>query len=47
MKIQGSGVIKLPYLTGAPSPLENGMIWMESTGLHLYYNDGETVVAGV
>jgi hypothetical protein len=38
---------KVPYLTGAPSLLNNGMIWMESDGLHIYYNSTEKVVAGV
>jgi len=47
MKITGQGVIKLPYLTGAPSTLENGMMWMESTGLHIYYNSTEKTVAGI
>ena len=41
-----TGVVKLPYLTGAPASLENGMIWMESTGLHIYYGDAEKTVAG-
>jgi len=46
MKIDGQGVVKLPYITGAPSTPENGMIWMESDGLHLYYNNAEKTVAG-
>jgi len=47
MEITGHGIIKLPYLTGAPARLENGMIWMEGDGLHIYYDDSESVVAGV
>ena len=47
MKIDGQGVIKLPYLAAAPSSPENGMIWMESDGLHLYYAGAEKLVAGV
>jgi hypothetical protein len=47
MQIRGNGTIKLPYLTGAPPDLENGLIWMESDGLHLYYNAAEKLVAGV
>lgn len=39
--------IKLPYLGAAPSTLVNGMIWMESDGLHIYYAGAEKVVAGV
>jgi hypothetical protein len=40
-------VLKLPYLGAAPGTLENGMIWMESDGLHIYYAGTERVVAGV
>jgi hypothetical protein len=47
MIIRGDGVIKLPYLGAAPAGLEDGMIWMENDGLHLYYNSAEKVVAGV
>jgi len=39
--------VQLPYLGAAPSVLANGMIWMESDGLHLYYAGAEKVVAGV
>jgi len=46
MKIDGQGVVKLPYITAAPSSLENGMMWMESDGLHIYYNGAEKLVAG-
>jgi len=46
MEITGQGVVKLPYLTAAPASTENGMLWMESDGLHLYYNDLEKTVAG-
>jgi hypothetical protein len=41
------GAIKIPYLGAAPSTLENGMLWVESDGLHIYYNDAEKTVAGV
>ena len=40
-------VLKLPYLGAAPSGLTNGMIWMESDGLHIYYAGAEKLVAGV
>ena len=39
--------LKLPYLTGAPSGLSNGMVWMESDGIHMYRGGTEYVVAGV
>ena len=45
MKIDGQGVIKLPYITAAPAAPENGMIWMESDGLHMYYNGAEQIAA--
>ena len=41
-----SGDIQLTYLKDKPAKLENGMIWMESNGLHLYYNGVEKSVAG-
>lgn len=44
-KITKDGVPVFPYLEDAPSPLENGMVWMQSDGLHLYFNDSEQVVA--
>jgi len=40
-------VIALPYLAGAPTTLVNGMCWMESDGLHIYYAGAEKTVAGV
>lgn len=39
--------LKLPYLTGVPASADNGSIWMEADGLHIYYNGSEKVVAGV
>ena len=45
MKIRGDGVVKLPYIGAAPANLENGMMWMESDGLHTYYSDGEHTLA--
>jgi len=45
--VTGHGVIKLPYLTVAPTRLENGMMWTESDGLHIYVNDTEKLIAGV
>jgi len=39
--------LKVPYLSQAPGTLVNGMIWMESDGLHIYYDGGEKLVAGV
>ena len=47
MEIQGTGILRLPYITAAPGTPVNGMIWMESDGLHIYYNNTEKVVAGV
>ena len=46
MYIGGDGIIKLPYLTGAPAVPVNGMAWFEADGLHIYYNAAEKVVAG-
>ena len=46
MRIRGNGVVKLPYLTGAPASMENGDMWMESDGLHIYYGGAEKTVAG-
>jgi len=46
MRIRGDGVIKAPYLGTAPADLENGMVWMEDDGLHLYYGGAEKIVAG-
>ena len=46
MEIKGNGVVKLPVLSGAPASPENGDIWMESDGLHIYYGGAEKVVAG-
>ena len=45
MNIRGDGVVQLPYLGAAPASLANGMMWMESDGLHVYYNGGEQVLA--
>ena len=44
MSIRGDGVVILPYLGDAPASLENGMMWMEADGLHLYYSGGEQIV---
>jgi len=47
MNIRGDGVVSLPYLGAvAPNPA-NGMVWMESDGLHIYYAGAEKLVAGV
>ena len=46
MSIRGDGVVQLPYLGAIPANPVNGMIWMESDGLHLYYGGAEKVVAG-
>ena len=35
------------YLGAAPASPANGMMWMESDGLHIYYGGAEKVVAGV
>ncbi len=37
----------LDYVGAAPASLVNGMVWMESDGLHLYYNGAEKLVVGV
>ena len=42
-----NGYVQLPYLGSAPASPANGMIWMESDGLHLYYAGAEKLVAGV
>ena len=47
MTIFGDGVVKLPVLTGVPAAPENGMMWMEADGLHIYYGGAEKLVAGV
>ncbi len=47
MEIRGDGVVDLPYLGAAPANLDNGMIWMEADGLHIYYGGAEKIVAGV
>lgn len=39
--------LRLPYLTGVPASVDNGSIWMEADGLHIYYNGAEKLVAGV
>jgi hypothetical protein len=46
-KLVVGGPVQLPYLGAAPSGLTNGMIWMESDGLHIYYAGAEKTVAGV
>jgi hypothetical protein len=45
--ITNGGVVQLSYLGGAPSSLVNGMIWMESDGLHIYRNGAEAIVEEV
>ncbi|HET6454546.1 MAG TPA: hypothetical protein VFI02_09100, partial [Armatimonadota bacterium] len=45
--IMYGGYIQLPYLGAAPASPANGMIWMESDGLHIYYAGAEKTVAGV
>lgn len=42
-----TAAVTLAYLAAAPASLANGMIWMESDGLHIYYAGAEKVVAGV
>lgn len=46
MSIRGDGVVQLPYLGAIPANPVNGMVWMESDGLHLYYGGAEKTVAG-
>lgn len=46
-KLTVGGPVQLPYLGAAPSGLTNGMMWMESDGLHIYYAGAEKLVAGV
>jgi hypothetical protein len=45
MKIKGTGIITASYTTAAPSVPENGDLWMESDGVHAYYNGGENTLA--
>ena len=46
MNIDGLGVIQHPYLGAAPTGYEvNGKMWMESDGLHVYYNGGEETLS--
>ena len=47
MLIRGDGIVQLSYLSAAPANLVNGMMWMESDGLHIYYAGAEKTVAGV
>jgi hypothetical protein len=44
MSIRGDGVVQLPYLGAAPANLENGMIWTEADGLHMYVGGAEVTV---
>jgi len=46
MEIRGDGAVVLPYVSAIPASPVNGMIWMESDGLHIYYNGAERTVAG-
>ncbi|KKN58865.1 hypothetical protein LCGC14_0547720 [marine sediment metagenome] len=39
--------LKVPYLTGVPASVDNGSVWMEADGLHIYWNGAEKLVAGV
>lgn len=39
--------LRVPYLTGVPASVDNGSIWMEADGLHIYWNGAEKLVAGV
>jgi len=45
--VVSNGYVQLPYLGSAPGSPVNGMIWMESDGLHIYYAGAEKLVAGV
>ena len=36
--------LQLPYLTQAPATLVNGKMWMESNGVHVYYNGSERLL---
>ena len=47
VQIANAYSLQLPYRAGAPGTLANGMVWMESDGLHLYYNGAEKLVVGV
>lgn len=38
--------IRVPYLAAVPGSADNGSVWMEADGLHIYYNGAEKVVAG-
>ena len=43
--LRGTG--QVPYLKEKPEKVENGMLWMEADGLHIYYNDTEKLIVGV
>lgn len=38
--------IRAPYLTAIPSSADNGSLWMESDGLHVYYGGAEATLSG-
>jgi hypothetical protein len=42
--LRGTG--QVPYLKEKPEKVENGMLWMEADGLHIWYNDAEKTVSG-
>jgi hypothetical protein len=36
--------LRVPYLTGVPTSVDNGSIWIESDGVHAYYNGTEKIL---
>jgi len=41
---ESDGVVSLPYAQGTPASVANGMMWMESDGLHIQRDNGEKIV---
>ena len=37
--------LRVPYLTAIPTSVDNGSVWMESDGLHVYYGGAEATLA--
>lgn len=44
MTIYGDGVVQLANMSDAPAVLANGMMWMESDGVHIYRDGAEKVL---
>ena len=44
LAVRNDGAMRIPYLADAPTGLQNGMIWMESDGIHIYRDGAEKTV---